>query len=36
MYRVNRKFAQVSEEIRGRAVPVAVDSLEFIRKCADK
>ena len=36
MYRVNRKLSQVSEEIRGRAVPVAVDSLEFIRKCADK
>lgn len=36
MYRVNAKLAQVSEEIRERAVPVAVDSLEFIVKCADK
>lgn len=36
MYRINRKFAQISEEIRERTVPVAVDSLEFIRKCADK
>lgn len=36
MYRVNAKLAQVSEEIRERAVPVAVDSLEFIMKCADK
>lgn len=36
MYRINAKLAQVSEEIRERAVPVAVDSLEFIMKCADK
>lgn len=36
MYRINKKFYQISSEIQGRAVPVEGDSVEFIRKCVDK
>ncbi len=30
MYRVNKTFYQISEELKGRAVPVEADSLEFV------
>lgn len=36
MYRINKKFYQISSEIQDRAVPVEGDSVEFIRKCVDK
>lgn len=36
MYRINRKFYQIPEEIRDRSIPVAADSLDFIRKCGDR
>ena len=32
MYRVNRKFYQITEELKERAFPVEMNSLEFIRK----
>lgn len=36
MYRINRTFYQISEEIRIRAVPVAANSVEFIEDLAKK
>lgn len=37
MYRVNRTFAQISEELQGKAVPVAQDSVEWVRSlCSAK
>lgn len=30
MYRVNKTFYQISEELKGRAVPVEADSMEFV------
>lgn len=36
MYRINKKFYQISSEITDRAVPVEGDSVEFIRKCVEK
>lgn len=32
MFRVNKAFSQISEEIKGRASSVSVNSVEFIRK----
>lgn len=32
MYRINQKFYQITEELRERAFPMEMNSLEFIRK----
>lgn len=34
LYRVNRQFAQITEELAGRAEPVSMDSVEFVRELA--
>lgn len=36
MYRVNQKFYQITEELKERAFPVNMDSVDFIRKLAAK
>lgn len=37
MYRVNQTFAQISEELQGKAVPVAGNSVEWVRAlCSEK